>query len=242
MRRKVRWLRLANNLGVTTEIWWKKGLTFLDKSRQFLAIKCDHGDDRKKRRTRPFLHVNSLDCHSKGLTPESRQKWAWHMELRRTDAYTLSSFSHIKNIPLKCILASVIVSVWKRIFRLFRLCDSWIQREWIWIGREQIWERKRKNYLLTMTRIIKQPCYISESFFCTRKHIEVGINLSFAAGPKMLCFLLLCWFQLAMWFETPGQCRMTGRWIHSSRRQVFYVFYVSNFAYMNQDRHAKLVT
>ncbi len=47
----------------------------LDKSRQFLAIKCDHGDDRKKWRTRPFSHVNSLDCHSKGLTPEIRQKW-----------------------------------------------------------------------------------------------------------------------------------------------------------------------
>jgi hypothetical protein len=30
----------------------------------------------KKRRTRPFSHVNSLDCHSEGLTPEIRQKWA----------------------------------------------------------------------------------------------------------------------------------------------------------------------
>ncbi len=24
----------------------------------------------KKRRTRPFSHVNSLDCHSSGVTPE----------------------------------------------------------------------------------------------------------------------------------------------------------------------------
>ncbi len=54
----------------------KERADILDKSRQFLAIKCDHRDDKKKRRTRPFLHINSLDCHSKGLTPEIRQKWA----------------------------------------------------------------------------------------------------------------------------------------------------------------------
>ncbi len=55
----------------------KERADILDKSRQFLAIKCDHGDDiGKKRCTRPFSHVNSLDCHSEGLTPEVRQKWA----------------------------------------------------------------------------------------------------------------------------------------------------------------------
>jgi hypothetical protein len=43
-----------------------------------------------------------------------------------------------------------------------------------------------------MTRIIKQPCNIPESFtFCTRKHIEFGLNLSLAAGPKILC---LCFY------------------------------------------------
>ncbi len=54
----------------------KERADILDKSRQFLAIKCDHGDDRKKQRTRPFSHINSLDCHSKGVTPEIRQKRA----------------------------------------------------------------------------------------------------------------------------------------------------------------------
>ncbi len=54
----------------------KERADILDESRQFLVIKCDHGDDRKKRRTRPFSHVNSLDCHSEGLTPEIRLKWA----------------------------------------------------------------------------------------------------------------------------------------------------------------------
>ncbi len=37
-------------------------------------------------------------------------------------------------------------------------------------------------------------------------------------------FMFLCFFQLARWFETPGQCQTTGRQIHSSRRYVFYVF------------------
>ncbi len=112
----------------------------------------------------------------------------------------------IKNIPSKCILASVIVSVWKRIFRpLSSLCDIWIQREWIWIGWEQIWERKRKNYLLTMTRIIKQPHNTGKFYFCTRKHIEVRLNFSHAAGPKMLC---LCF----------GVCYMAPIWFH-----LFYI-------------------
>jgi hypothetical protein len=57
--------------------WMKKRADILDKLRQFLAIECDHGDDRKKSSAQGlFLHVNSLDCHSEGLTPEIRQKWA----------------------------------------------------------------------------------------------------------------------------------------------------------------------
>ncbi len=31
--------------------------------------------------------------------------------------------------------------------------------------------------------------YIRNFYFCTRKHIEVGLNLPFAAGPKMLCLI-----------------------------------------------------
>ncbi len=53
----------------------------------------------------------------------------------------------------------------------FCLCNIWIQQEWIWIGHEQIWERKRKKYLLTMTRIFKQPRNISESFIFVRENI-----------------------------------------------------------------------
>ncbi len=52
----------------------KERAAILDKSRQFLAIKCDHQDDRKKLAHKAFLHINSLDCLSKGVTPEIRQK------------------------------------------------------------------------------------------------------------------------------------------------------------------------
>jgi hypothetical protein len=63
-----------------------------------------------------------------------------------------------------------------------------------------------------MTRIIKQPCNISESFiFFTRKHIEVGLNLSLAAGPKMLC---LC-FQ----FFSTGQV-IRNTWAVPDKRQM----------------------
>jgi hypothetical protein len=62
-----------------------------------------------------------------------------------------------------------------------------------------------------MTRIIKQPRNISECFiFCTRKHIEVRLNLSLAAGPKMLC---LCFY---VFFNGPGDLKHLG----SARRQA----------------------
>ncbi len=127
---------------------------------------------------------------------------------------------------------------------LDRCClrDIWIQREWIWIGQDQIWERKRKTYLLTMTRIFKQHCNILESFiFCTRKHIEVGLNFSLAAGPKMLC---LCFI-----FFSTGQV-IGNTWAVPEDRQTntqlpevsFLCFYVSNFAYMNQVKDRQLTT
>ncbi len=59
---------------------------------------------------------------------------------------------------------------------------------------------------------------IGKFYFYSRKHIEVGLNLSLAAGPKMLCLCFWCFFQLARWFELPGQCRTTGRQIHTSSR------------------------
>jgi hypothetical protein len=39
----------------------------------------------KKRCTRPFSHVNSLDCHSSGVTSEIRPERTCHVELRWTD-------------------------------------------------------------------------------------------------------------------------------------------------------------
>ncbi len=69
-----------------------------------------------------------------------------------------------KNIPLKCILASVVVSVWKRIFRpllsLRYLNSAGMDLNW---ARTNL-RKKEKKYLFTMMRIIKQPCNISESF------------------------------------------------------------------------------
>jgi hypothetical protein len=41
--------------GVETEIYMKERTDILDKLRQFLAIKCDHGDDRKKAAHKAFL-------------------------------------------------------------------------------------------------------------------------------------------------------------------------------------------
>ncbi len=53
----------------------------------------------KKRRTRPFSHVNSLDRHSEGVTPEIRQKRAWHMELRQTNAYEIKPSLEMSLLP-----------------------------------------------------------------------------------------------------------------------------------------------
>ena len=52
-----------------------------------------------------------------------------------------------------------------------------------------------------MTRIIKQPRNISESFIFVQ---EVGLNLSLAAGPKMLC---LCFY---VFFNWPGDSKHLG--------------------------------
>jgi hypothetical protein len=67
--------------------------------------------------------------------------------------------------------------------------------------------------------------YIGKFYFCTRKHIEVGLNLSFAAGPKMLC---LCFY---VFFNWPGDSKHLG----SARRQAdeyiapggkFFMFFI----------------
>jgi hypothetical protein len=43
----------------------KEKADILDKSRQFLAIKCDHGDDRKK-----AAHETFLACKQFGLSQQ----------------------------------------------------------------------------------------------------------------------------------------------------------------------------
>jgi hypothetical protein len=54
----------------------KERLTFWINQGSYLRLSVATKMIGKKRRLRPFLHVNSLDCHSKGLISEIRQKWA----------------------------------------------------------------------------------------------------------------------------------------------------------------------
>ncbi len=68
------------------------------------------------------------------------------------------------------------------------LCNIWIQREWIWIGWEQIWERKRKKYLLAMTRIYSQCCNISESFIFVRENI-LKLDLIYLLRRDQTCYV-----------------------------------------------------
>ncbi len=97
----------------------------------------------------------------------------------------------IENILFACILASVFVSVRKWSFRCC-LCDIWIHREWIFELGENKFERERetiifsiRQYPLNSVIIFRKRHNIFERcFFQTRKHIEVGLNLSLAAGPK----------------------------------------------------------
>jgi hypothetical protein len=67
--------------GVETKIprcdhrdYMKERTDILDKLRNFLAIKCDHGDERKKAEHKAFL-TRKLDCHSSSMTHEITPKW-----------------------------------------------------------------------------------------------------------------------------------------------------------------------
>ena len=65
-------------------------------------------------------------------------------------------------------------------------------------------------------------------YFCSRKHIEVGLKLSLAAGSKKLCISVL--LKLSGKF-LPG--RQADEYItHGVMFAMF--FYVSLFAFMNQ--------
>ena len=93
---------------------------------------------------------------------------------------------------------------------------------------------------LTMTRIIKQPRNIGKFYFCTRKHIEVGLNnLSLAAGPKMLC---LCFY---VFFNCPGDSKHLGSagWQadeYIAPRGKFFMFFMYLILHMRQFIQAKL--
>ncbi len=113
-----------------------------------------------------------------------------------TKAVHIGKIGDMKNIPLKCILASVLVSVWKRIFRPL-LSLQYLNSE----GMDLNWARanlrkKEKNYLLTMTRIIKQPCNISESFIFVRENILKSDSIYLLRRDQR------CYVYLFMFFST----------------------------------------
>jgi hypothetical protein len=54
----------------------KERADILDRSRQVLAIKCHHKDDRKKSVHKAFLARKQFILSQQSLTPEIRQKWA----------------------------------------------------------------------------------------------------------------------------------------------------------------------
>ncbi len=60
----------------------------------------------------------------------------------------------------------------------------------------------------------------SDSFFLLRR-------------DQMLCISVFMFFESVQSIFLPGHFWLTGRQLHNSRSYVFYVFYVSMFAYMN---------
>ncbi len=55
-----------------------------------------------------------------------------------------------------------------------------------------------------MPRSLNSVVIYRKVYFCTRKHIELGLNLSLAAGPKLLC---LCFY---VGFNWPGDSKHLG--------------------------------
>ncbi len=106
------------------------------------------------------------------------------------------SSRYIENILFACILASVFVSVRKWSFRPL-LSLRYLNPLFEFIGNEfelgeNKFERERETIIFSIRRyplnsvIIfrKHHNIVERCFFQTRKHIEVGLNFSLAAGPK----------------------------------------------------------
>ena len=71
-------------------------------------------------------------------------------------------------------------------------------------------------------------------YFCTRKHLKVVLKFSLAAGQRCYVSLFFMFFKSVQANFFPGHFWSTGRQIHNLQRYVFYVLYVSMFAYMNR--------
>ncbi len=138
---------------------------------------------------------------------------------------------------MKCILASVFVSVRNWIFRpllsLRYLNSAGINLNW----RRTNLRNERETIIFSIWQIFWNSHNISERYyFWTRKHIEVGLNF-LLRQDQMLCISVFMFFESVQAIFLPGHFWSTGGRIHNSRSYVFYVFlcfYVSMFAYMNR--------
>jgi hypothetical protein len=70
--------------------------------------------------------------------------------------------------------------------------------------------------------------------FCTRKYLKVVLKFSLAVGQRCYVSLFFMFFKSVQANFFPGHFWSTGRQIHNLQRYVFYVLYVSMFAYMNR--------
>ncbi len=62
-------------------------------------------------------------------------------------------------------------------------------------------------------------------YFCTRKHIEVGLKFSCATGSKMLCTSVFMFFKSVQANFFPGHFWSTGRQIlYITRGGLFFMF------------------
>ena len=89
-------------------------------------------------------------------------------------------------------------------------------------------EKERETIIFSIWQVFRKSHNISERYhFWTRKHIEVGLNFSLAAGSDVM---YLCFY---VFWKCPGkffawtllvESWSTGRRIHNSRSYVFMFF------------------
>ena len=121
------------------------------------------------------------------------------------------------------------------------LCLSFVSvQKWIYkpllslqylnsVGKNVNWTRtnlrKKEKQLSSQYDILfsKSHNILESHYFCTRKHIEVGLNFSLAVGSKMLCICFYVFSKCPGNFF-PGHIWTTGRLIHSSREVCFFMF------------------